>query len=182
MEENDSPRPTNNAHTGQKPTIQKNDTHPTGAESAGIKENTDGVSTYEPQTESDQIRAIASALGEEGEKQLVQILVEQRQWKGLLPDPATFNQYPEEIRTEIINWNNVSIVDASAREDKLVNDFIAHRTRAQYFSFFLNLVMVVLSAVAFILTNNPACFSILSVPVLTIAVNVWQENKRDKDE
>ena len=53
MKENDNTRPANNANARQKPAIQKNDTHPAEPKSARNKENTDGVSTYEPQTESD---------------------------------------------------------------------------------------------------------------------------------
>ena len=56
--------------------------------------------------------------------QLVHLLVEQRQWSGLLPDPNTFNQYPEKVQQSILAWNDATILGGSERESKLVDEFI----------------------------------------------------------
>jgi len=45
-------------------------------------------------------------------------------WSGLLPDPDSFNQYPEWVQEKMCGWNDAFTVDESKRQDNLVSAII----------------------------------------------------------
>lgn len=94
------------------------------------------------------------------------------QWKGLLPDPDSFNKYPEFAQRKMVEWNDAQIIDESGRNDRLVDAAIKQKRRGQLYSFLLNGIFAVLAFAAFVITKDAASFSLLAVPGATIAVNV----------
>ena len=131
---------------------------------------------------SDEIASFVSSLTDGEEKQLVHFLVEQREWAGLLPDPATFAQYSQEVQKSILSWNNATILDGSERENKMVDGFIHHRKWAQIFSFLINMCIPIAGIIAFVITRDHACLTSIGVPVVSIGVNIWKDKKEEQDK
>ena len=103
-------------------------------------------------------------------------------WSGLLPDPESFLAYPPEVQQSMVSWNDAKIVDESKRLDKLVDASIEEAKRENTLSFALNVLFLLGSFAAFMITRDPLSFGFLSVPGVTIAVNVWKDRKDSKDQ
>lgn len=102
------------------------------------------------------------------------------QWVGLLPDPDSFNRYPERAQDKMISWNDAQILDESKRNDRLTDAQIKFKGRGQAMTFLLNALFAVLSFAAFVITRDPASFTLLAVPGVTIAVNVFLKERDGK--
>ncbi|MEC4273425.1 hypothetical protein VJ923_09680 [Adlercreutzia sp. R25] len=109
-----------------------------------------------------------------------EVIARGEHWVGLLPDPDSFNKYPEFAQHQMVAWNDASIIDASKREDKLVDAAIRQAKVGQGLSFVLNLVFTVLSFAGFVVTGNLASFGFMSVPVISVGFNIWKDRQADK--
>lgn len=93
-------------------------------------------------------------------------------YSGALPMPEQFNAYDAETRERICRWNDASTVDESRRQDLLVENEIRQQERGALLAAVLMALFAVLSFIAFLVTRDPASFSLLSVPCLTVVGNV----------
>ena len=181
---NDNERNFNVPNARQKQAIRSDD-EPTKTDKLSRNaENFNGVGANELRQdaqESESLEAFVSALNKTDEEKLIHLLVEERQWSGLLPDPNTFNLYSKDVQKSIISWNDATIIDGSKRETELVNEFVKHRKWAQIFSFLINFSIPIAGIAAFVITGDHACLTSLGVPVISIGVNVWK-NKKDEQE
>lgn len=182
---NDSSRHSDVSNAGQNQAIRSDVDTPTETQLAGNSANSNGECADVLQREaqkSEEIASFLSSLDKREENQLVHLLVEQRQWSGLLPEPSVFNQYPEDVRARILSWNDASIIDGSQRENKLVNSFIRHRKWAQIFSFLINMGIPIAGMIAFVMTGDHACLTSIGVPVVSIGVNVWKDKQEEEKD
>ena len=182
---NDNSRHPNVSDAGQNQAIRSNADTPKKTQLTGNSANSNGECADVLQHEtnkSKEIENFMSSLNESEEKQAIHFLVEQRQWVGLLPDPATFSQYPQKVQESILSWNNATILDGSERETKMVDSFIRHRKWAQIFSFLINMGTPIAGMVAFVMTGEHACLTSIGVPVISIGVNVWKDKQEEKDK
>ena len=182
---NDNSRHPNVSDAGQNQAIRSDVDTPKKTQLTGNSANSNGECADVLQHEtnkSKEIENFMSSLNESEEKQAIHFLVEQRQWVGLLPDPATFSQYPQKVQESILSWNNATILDGSERETKMVDSFIRHRKWAQIFSFLINMGIPIAGMVAFVMTGEHACLTSIGVPVISIGVNVWKDIQEDKDK
>ena len=76
--------------------------------------------------------------------------------------------------------SDASIIDASKREDKLVDAAIKQAKVGQGLSFVLNLVFTALSFVGFVATGSLASFGFMSVPVISVGFNIWKDSRSGK--
>ena len=182
---NDKSRNIDVSDVGQNQSIQKDNDTPAKAQFSRNSENSNcervNVLQHEAQN-IDEIASFVASLSEGEENQLVHLLVEQRQWSGLLPDPNTFNQYPEKVQQSILAWNDATILGGSERENKLVDEFIKHRKFAQIFSFLINFTIPMAGITAFVLSGEQACLTSLGIPAVSIAVNIWKDKKEEQEE
>lgn len=182
---NDNSRHLNVSNTGQNQAIRADDDAPATAQQPRNSANSNGECANVLQhgaQESDEIASFVSSLSEGEETRLVHFLVEERHWAGLLPEPATFNQYSDEVKKSILSWNDATIIGGSERENKLVDSFVHHRKWAQIFSFLINAGIPIVGMIAFIITNDHACLTSLGVPVISIGVNVWKDKQDDQEK
>lgn len=102
-----------------------------------------------------------------------------RQWVGLLPSPDQFMQYPEDVRKQMVAWNDAQIIDSSKRDDRLTESFTKSVTRNQWFSFLINIVFTGCAFAGFIFTSDPAAFGFLAIPGINVAFNIWKSRNDD---
>lgn len=141
-----------------------------------------GCSDDEQETDQEAlVEKILDAIPEEEIERLLLGRVSVQQWRGLLPDPESFAGYPEYVQKQMVAWNDVQIIDESKRNDRITDAVISTRKWSQVLSFVINIVFVGVTFVSFLITNNPASFGFLAIPGVTIAINVWQDQK-DKFE
>lgn len=182
---NDNSRHSDVSNAGQDQAIRGNVDTPTETQLAGNPAHSNGERIDVLQREaqkSDEIASFVSSLNEGEEKQLVHLLVEQRQWAGLLPEPSVFNQYSKDVQKQILAWNDATIIEGSERENKLVDSFVRHRKWAQIFSFLINMGIPIAGIAAFIITGDHACLTSIGVPVISIGVNVWKDKQEEQEK
>lgn len=126
------------------------------------------------------ILAMSSAEQEEIIGALALRIESEQVWSGLLPDPESFAAYPKEVQQKMVEWNDVTILGESKRNDKLIDSFTKDRKISQVGNFLINVLFLAAAFVSFIMTNDPASFGFLSVPGFTIAVNVIRERRDSK--
>lgn len=95
-----------------------------------------------------------------------------RSWSGLLPPPEDFNAYDEQTQKSLIAWNNAQILDESRRQDETIKLAKIEGRRKGWLSFLTNIIPIVVSGVAFILTHDPNALWFLSIPCVTIGANI----------
>ena len=105
----------------------------------------------------------------------------EQEWSGLLPDPDSFVKYPKHVQDHMIAWNDAQILDESKRNDDLVAAFISDKKWGQVPSFVINTLFLLASFISFVITRDPVSFGFLSVPGVTIAVNLFKDRK-EKDQ
>ena len=182
---NDNSRHSDVSDAGQNQAIRSDVDTPTETQLAGNSTHSNGECVDVLQREAqkrDEIASFVSSLNKGEENQLVHLLVEQRQWAGLLPEPSVFNQYPKDVQKQILAWNDATIIEGSNRENKLVDSFVRHRKWAQIFSFLINMGIPITGMIAFVITREPACLTSISVPVISIGVNIWKDKQEEKDK
>lgn len=109
-------------------------------------------------------------------------------YSGMLPRPKDFNQYSKDIQEKMCQWNDAFTVDESRRQDKLVDAEIWQSRKSMWLSVGLFFLTIVLAFVAFIVTENPWSFSLLSVPIVSTLANMFipvgsqssREHKKNK--
>ena len=107
---------------------------------------------------------------ESSEEEVIGLIA--RSWSGLLPPPEDFNSYDKDTQKYLIQWNNAQILDESRRQDEALKLAKAESRRKSYLSFITNIVPIVISGVAFILTHDTNALWFLSVPCVTIGANI----------
>ncbi len=105
-----------------------------------------------------------------------------KSWSGILPDPGSFSAYPEWVQHKMTDWNDAKIIDESRRLDKMTEAAISHIRLESVLTFLINAIFAVIAFLAFIWTLDPASFGLLSVPGITIAVNLWKGRKKKASE
>jgi hypothetical protein len=124
----------------------------------------------------------ANSLPEDQKDEFLGQLALVQEWSAILPDPDSYNKYPEEAQRKMIEWNDAQILDESRRNDKLVDCFVKNQNRNQILSFAINFGFLLASFISFLITRDPASFGFLSVPGITIAVNLWKDREKKKIE
>lgn len=105
-----------------------------------------------------------------------------KSWSGLLPDPDSFDAYPEWVQRRMTDWNDAKIIDESKRLDKITDAAIANIKLESILTFAINALFAMTAFLAFVITENAASFGLLSVPGITIAVNLWKSRKSKDPE
>lgn len=123
----------------------------------------------------------ANSLPEDQKDEFLGHLALIQEWSAILPDPDSYNKYPEEAQRKMIEWNDAQILDESRRNDKLVDCFVKNQNRNQVLSFAINFGFLLASFVSFLITRDPVSFGFLSVPGITIAVNLWKDRDKEDD-
>lgn len=93
-------------------------------------------------------------------------------WNGIIPDPASFNAYSPEVREKIIAWTDEGVYGASRCADRALEAASRQATRSQWLTFLSTVASILLSVIALMVTGSLASLAPLSVPLVTIAVNV----------
>lgn len=129
---------------------------------------------------------IAKELGEQETSniRLEQLILKQQiqVWRGLLPDPDSFNKYDKATRDKIIDWNDRQIDNNIKNEEKLVDDFVKGNKSSRTYNIFVYLAAILATCIIYYLSNfNPASFGLLTIPAATVVINLYIDNKKDKD-
>lgn len=95
-------------------------------------------------------------------------------WSGMLPRPKYFAEYPVAVQERICRWNDAFTIDESKRQDKLVDSEIAQARQSLWISAVLFAGSLVMSFIAFILTQSPWSFGFLAVPVMSVIGNMLE--------
>lgn len=152
------------------------------AESSPLSTHCSESDEREEEELASKVDAIVDAIPVEELRAMItsEIVAKGERWVGLLPDPDSFNKYPEFAQRQMVAWNDASIIDASKREDKLVDAAIKQAKVGQGLSFVLNLVFTALSFVGFVATGSLASFGFMSVPVISVGFNIWKDSRSGK--
>lgn len=129
---------------------------------------------------------IAEKLGEQETSniRLEQLILKQQiqVWRGLLPDPDSFNKYDKETRDKIIAWNDKQIDSNIKNEEKLVDDFVKGNKSSRTYNIIVYLFAILATCIIYYFSNfNPASFGLLTIPAATVVINLYIDNKKDKD-
>lgn len=141
----------------------------------------DGSCLDDEQKSLEKIEELLEAAPEPLRDILCEALVS-KSWSGLLPDPASFGEYPEWVQHKMTDWNDARIIDESKRLDKMTDAAISNIRLESILTFTINAVFAMTAFLAFVITKDPASFGLLSVPGITIAVNLWRSRKSKDQE
>ncbi|MEG2934118.1 MAG: hypothetical protein RR842_11095 [Gordonibacter sp.] len=153
---------------------------PEGCEETHGERNTrsEGCRLDDEQEDLEKVESILEAVPEPLRELIAEAMIT-RTWSGLLPDPASFEKYPEWVQHKMTDWNDAKIIDESKRLDKIAEAAIADIKLETVLTFAINAIFAFTAFFAFIITNNAASFGLLSVPGITIAVNLWRNRQKD---
>lgn len=104
------------------------------------------------------------------------------QWSGELPHPEVFAAYPEYVQRAMVEWNNARVIDESKRLDRIVDAAVVDGRRRAWITFLISSVSMIASSIAFVITGSVLALSPLSVPTVTIAVNIAKSIRDGKDD
>lgn len=89
------------------------------------------------------------------------------EWSGILPDPQSFNLYPENVQERMLNQADAFTVDESKRQDKLVKAEIETSKRNTWISAALFVLCLLSGLTAFLITNNQWSWTPLALPAIS---------------
>lgn len=103
------------------------------------------------------------------------LLQENREYhySGMLPAPQHYREYDAETRERMCRWNDAFTIDESNRQNELVKNEIKQQNRGAWMTFFLLILISVLSFVSFVITKDAASFWMLSLPVANVIGNLF---------
>ena len=90
------------------------------------------------------------------------------EWSGILPDPQSFNLYPENVQERMLNQADAFTVDESKRQDKLVKAEIETSKRNTWISAALFVLCLLSGLTAFLITNNQWSWTPLALPAISL--------------
>lgn len=91
----------------------------------------------------------------------------------MFPRPKDFIQYPEDTRERMCLWQDAFTIDESRRQDKLVKAEILQSLLGLIITSLLFFTALILSFVAFLNTHSPWSFGFLSLPAVSMLVNLF---------
>lgn len=72
----------------------------------------------------------------------------------------------------MVAWNDAQILDESKRSDRLMNAAVSHARTSLVLSGAIQILSLLATFVAFIVTESALSFGFLTVPVASIVINV----------
>lgn len=104
------------------------------------------------------------------------------QWQGELPDPDSYNKYPDFAQHAMVDWNNARTVDESKRLTMLAESIKKGVVRDQWLSFALNVSFALMSFAALLATGSALSFGFLAIPAVSVAVNIVNDKRKPDKE
>lgn len=115
---------------------------------------------------------VATTMDDDISEEEMRLLQRAEEWSGLLPDPESFSKYPRFAQDKMVAWNDAQILDESKRSDRLMNAAVSHAKTSLVLSGAIQILSLLATFVAFIMTESALSFGFLTVPVATIVINV----------
>lgn len=103
-------------------------------------------------------------------------------WNAIIPDPSSFNAYGPEVQKKIIEWTDENVLGSARRADRQLELVNRQATRSQWFTLLTTIASMALSTFAFIKTGSPLSLTPLTVPLLTVVVNIRRAKANEHDE
>lgn len=104
------------------------------------------------------------------------------QWQGELPDPDSYNKYPDFAQHAMVEWNNARTVDESKRLTMLAESIKKGVVRDQWLSFILNTSFALMSFISLLVTGSALSFGFLAIPAVSVAVNIVNDKRKPNQE
>lgn len=106
----------------------------------------------------------------------------------MLPPPAMLRDYPLEVQSQMLKWNDAFTIDESKRQDKLVDVEVENARKGPGRALTVLYLFGIAAIVFFATGNNEAGLALLAVPGLAVvgqllsAVASASSRPRDKSD
>ncbi|KFI65745.1 hypothetical protein [Bifidobacterium cuniculi] len=154
------------------------------AEGAEAPTQTGPIQDGDADTQGSGKQELDKAVSDKDVVELLQLLGLSESYSGLLPQPKFFNQYPKDVQERMCRWNDAFTVDESKRQDRLVDAEIDQGKKSMWISAILFGICIIVSLVCFLVTKDAWSIAFLSVPVVSMVLNIFvpvgSKSSRDK--